>query len=220
MFMTPKTGASSPMDLIPRGYLCWAKLTFTGMKVSTQTGSRYGEIDLTVADGQPYARKKIFTRVADPDFEANTQGYRDMGMVALTRMVEAAGIVDPKDATSYEKLNGKSCEAVLALLDDKYVAIKIKVDPGKDGYPDKNEVGEFLTPNEASQSAKNFLKLLNGDHGVTANPAMAQKQTGFGATPVATAPKPTGFSGSSQPPAQEARGFNPNAAPPFLKAGQ
>lgn len=221
MFINQQSGVSSPMDLIPRGYLCWAKLTFTGMKVSQQTGSRYGEIDLTIADSQPFARKKIFTRVADPDFESNTEGYRAMGMVALTRMVESAGIVDPADAASYEKLNGKSCEAVLMMLDNKYVAIKVKVDAGKDGYPDKNEVGEFLTPNTASQSHKNFVKLTNGDHGVQANPAAAPK-SGFGTAATPAAPRPAGFSSAPQPQPQpqEQRGFNPNTAPAFLKAGQ
>ncbi len=213
MFMTPQSGVSSPIDLIPKGFLCWAQLTFNGMKTSNQTGSRYGEIDLTVADGQPFARKKIFTRVADPDFEANTEGYRAMGMVSLTRMVEAAGIVNPEDAASYEKLNGKSAEAVLSMLDGKYVAIKVKVDPGKDGYNDKNEVGEFLTPNAQSQSHKNFLKLSNGDHGITANPAQAKP----GATPA----RATGFGTAAAPaPQQERRGFNPNAAPDFVKNNQ
>jgi len=219
MFMTPKTGIASPIDLIPKGYLCWAKLTFNGMKTSTQTGSRYGEIDLTIADQQPYARKKIFTRIADPDFEGNTEGYRAMGMVALTRMVEAAGFVDPADAASYEKLNGKTAEQVLSMLDNKYVAIRVKVDPGKDGYNDKNEVGEFLTPNAQSQSHKNYVKLTNGDHGVTENPAA--REGGFGAATPATQAKPSGFSGAvAAPPPQEPKGFNPNAAPPFLKANQ
>jgi hypothetical protein len=217
MFINQQSGVASPIDLIPRGYLCWAKLTFNGMKTSNQTGSRYGEIDLTIADQQPYARKKIFTRVADPDFESNTEGYRAMGMVALTRMVEAAGIVDPNDAASYEKLNGKTAEQVLSLLDNKYVAIKVKVDAGKDGYNDKNEVAEFLTPNSQSQSNKSFIKLSNGDHGIQANPAAAQKPGGFGATP---APANTGFGAGAATPAQPARGFNPNAAPPFLKASQ
>ena len=214
MFLTPQSGISSPIDLIPRGYLCWAKLSFNGMKTSTQTGSRYGEIDLTIADQQPYARKKIFTRVADPDYENNSEGYKQMGMVSLTRMLEAAGVVDPNDPPSYEKLNGKSAESVLMLLDNKYVAIKVKVDPGKDGYADKNEVGEYLTPNAQSQSHKNFVKLTNGDHGVQANPAAAKG----GPTPRAT-----GFGTAPQDKPQEAapaRGFNPNATPGFLKAGQ
>src|SRR6516164_11117487 len=151
MQFNQQSGVGSPLDLIPRGYLCWARVSFNGMKVSQSTGSRYGEIDLTISDSQPFARKKIFTRVADPDHENNSEGYKSMGMVSLTRMLESCGLVDVKDAASYEKYSGISCEKVLMLLDGKHVAIKVKIDQGKDGYSDKNEVGEYLTPNEASQ---------------------------------------------------------------------
>lgn len=226
MLFNQQSGVGSPLDLIPRGYLCWARLSFNGMKVSTSTGSRYGEIDLTISDGQPFARKKIFTRIADPDYENNSEGYRSMGMVALTRMLESSGLIDVKDPASYEKYNGKNCENVLMLLDGRHVAIKVKVDPGKEGYSDKNEVGEFLTPNEASQSCKHFIKLTNGDHGINLD-AKGKPVAGPGSVP--TAPRPGSFGAGeapqsapapASPPPTEQRGFNPNAAPGFLKAGQ
>jgi hypothetical protein len=229
MQITPQSGVASPIDLLPRGFLAWAKVTFRGMKVSPTTGSRYGDVELTIADNQPNSRKKIFTKIADPDYQENSEKYRQMGMTNLTRMVEAAGIVNPEDAASYEKLNGKSCEAVLMMLDNKYVAIKTKVEPGSAGYEDKNDVGEYLTPNPQSQSHKNFVKLTNGDHGNT------------GAVAGATPPK-GGFSGGAAAPAgqraggfaQQAEtqggdavstapverprsGFNPNSAPDYLK---
>jgi hypothetical protein len=227
MRFTQQSGVASPIDLIPRNYLCWARLAFNGMKVSQSTGSRYGEIELTISEGQPYARKKIFTRVADPDYENNSEGYRSMGMVALTRMLESSGLVDVKDAASYEKYNGKSAEHALMLLDGRHVAIKIKVDVGKDGYGDKNEVGEYLTPNEQSQSCKLFVKLQNNDHGVVLPDATKPRAGGFGAAAPPLAHKPGGFGAAApevtpatNPPAEESRGFDPNAAPGFLKAGQ
>lgn len=222
---SPKSGLNSPMDLIPKGFLCWCKVTFTGMKTSQQTGSRYGEIDLTVADNQPFARKKIFTRVGDPDFEGNTQAYRDMGMAALTRMMESANLVDPNDAASYEKMNGKTTEQVLMLLDNKYVAIKVKVDIGKDGYNDKNEVGEYLTPNPATPNYKLYVKLTNGDHGVEVT-VTGKGPGGFGngGNGAPAVPAKTGFGSGAvaqTPPAvPERQGFNPNAAPPFLSSNQ
>jgi hypothetical protein len=224
MEFNQKSGVSSPMDLIPRGYLCWAKVTMRGMKTSTTTGSRYAEVELTVADNQPFQRKKIFTKIGDPDYKENSEKYREMGMVSLTRMVEAAQIVNPEDAASYEKLNGKSCEAILIMLDGKYVAIKVKVEPGSQGYEDKNDVGEYLTPNAQSGSHKNYVKLTNGDHGSVGE---QKKGGGFGGVPATTptAPRPSGFQGgqaesapaqTAQPPA-EARGFNPNQAPAYLR---
>ena len=130
MEITNKTGLSTPMDLIPRGFLCWAQVTFRGMKISPTTGSRYADLELTIAEKQPYARKKIFTKVADPDHMDNSEKYRQMGMTSLTRMVEAAGLVNPEDDASYGKLAGRNMEAVMAMLDGKYVAIKVKVEPG------------------------------------------------------------------------------------------
>jgi hypothetical protein len=149
-----------------------------------------------------------------------------MGMTALTRMVEAAGLVNPEDGESYKNVSGRSAEIVLTMLDGKYVAIKVKIEPGSQGYEDKNEVGEYLTPNAASQSHKHFIKLTTGDHGVAAapvrtafgsgSPPPVQRSLGFGQQDVAQQDHNT----TAAPKTQEARGFNPNAAPSFLKAGQ
>lgn len=231
MKFNQQSGVGSPMDLLPRGYLCWAKVTFRGMKVSQNTGSRYGDIELTIADNQPFARKKIFTRLADPDYQENSEDYRKMGMTGLTRMLEAAQIVNPEDPASYEKLNGKRCEEVLMMLDNKYVAIKVKVEPGTQGYEDKNDVGDYLTPNSQSQSYKAYVKLTNGDHGNTGGGQQKGGGGGFGSAGGApVAPRPTGFgsggaAATAEPPAKEEApaqpvqrsGFNPNDTPGYLR---
>jgi len=225
MEMNQKSGASSPMDLIPNGYLCWAMVTLRGIKTAT-TGSRYADVELTIAANQPYARKKIFTKIADPDHMDNSEKYRQMGMASLTRMVEAAGLVNPEDSDSYKNVSGRNIEAVLTMLDGKYVAIRVRIEPGAQGYEDKNEVGEYLTPNAASQSHKKFIKLTTGDHGITAAPvhtpfgsgaqAPAQRSLGFAQQDVAQQNSNT--TAAAKP--AEQRGFNPNSAPAFLKAGQ
>lgn len=238
MQFNQQSGVSSPMDLIPRGFLCWAMVSFRGMKSSQSTSGAYGDIELTIADGQPFARKKLWEMVCDPDDQRNSEKWREMGMVSLTRMVEAAGVVDPKNPASYEALNGKSCQQVLMMLDGKYVAIKVKIEDGEDGYADKNKVGDYLTPNEQSQTNKNFVKLTNGDHGITANPANRAAGAGnaFGNAPSAGVPQATrpvqGFGTHGAQHAQQQpqavqhasampanTGFNPNQAPSFLKAG-
>lgn len=238
MQFSQTSGNSTPMDLLPRGFLCWAMLTYRGMKTSDKTGSRYADLELTIADRQPFARKKIWTMVGDPDYSDNSEGYRNMGMTALTRMVEAAGIVNPSDAASYEKLNGLPTEKVMMMLDGKYVALSIGIEKGEGGYPDKNKVGDFLTPNEQSSGYKNFMKLSNGDHGNTGqnNPAASRggfgSQSGTQARPAATSSAPVhngGFSGQQRqleapqterpvaPQEQPRQGFNPNSAPQFLR---
>lgn len=244
MQFSQTSGASTPFDLIPAGFLCWVMLTFRGMK-SSGAGGRYGDLELTVADNQPYARKKLWTRVGDPDFQGNSEKYRNMGMTQLTRMIEAAGFVDPKDPNSYQKMNGMTCEQVLQALDGKYIAIKVKVEEGEGGYSDKNDVADYLTPNEQSSGFKNFQKLSNRDHGLgNANPA-ARAGGGFGMGGPAAPPSPSqnqhvfaphnqggqaGGAGapfgqggmttsrSDAPPPQPARtGFDPNTAPAFLQ---
>lgn len=240
MQMTQTSGASSPMDntLIPTGALCWAMVAFRGMKIGQEKGSRYADVELTVADQQPFARRKVWTKVADPDYEGNSDKYREMGMVALTRMVEACNIVDPSNGASYEKLNGLKIEQVMAMLDGKYVAIKVKIEKQSGGYQDKNDVATYLTPNPQSDGNKGYLKLMAGDYGVQTNPAASRGgQGGFGNAPRAAAPAPSNNSGfgqrqqggSARPFDQQTQtmkspsdqqggsGFNPNRAPSFLK---
>jgi len=227
-------------SLIPSGALLWAMVNFRGMKIGQEKGSRYADVELTVADQQPFARRKIWTKVADPDYEGNSDKYREMGMVALTRMVEACNIVNPQDAASYEKLNGLKIEQVMQMLDGKYVAVKVKIEKQGQGYQDKNDVSTYLTPNPQSDGNKGFLKLMAGDYGVPTNPA-AQRGA-FGNAPRATAPAAApannGGFGNRAPQGQSDRpfdqsatmkspsdqpsggGFNPNRAPGFLASRQ
>ncbi len=210
MEFSQKSGVSSPTDLIPNGFLCWAMLTHRGMKDS-QSGGRYADLEFVVADNQPHARRKFWAMVGDPDYDGNSEGYRNMGMVSLTRMVEAAGIVDHKNPASYEQLNGATCDQVMNMLDGKYVAVRIKVEKGQEGYSDKNTVGDFLTPNEQSSGHKNFVKLSNGDHGISSNPA-ARGGAGAG-----------GFGGNARPAPshqQAGGGFGRQTQPAVQQGGQ
>lgn len=250
MQFSTTSGASAPNDLIPDGFLCWAMLTMRGMKKGNSLNkddkySQYADLELTIAAKQPFERKKLWTKVGDPDYADNTKGFRDMGMTSLTRMVEAAGLVNPKDPASYDRLSGKSCQEVMLMLDGKYVAIKVKIEKGGEGYQDKNDVGDYLTPNEQSSSYKNYVKLVGGDHGVTvggAGPARAAPG-GFAPAPVVAQPSaPGGFQQREQIADQRERplevqpatspapistqmspsnsGFNPNSAPAFLTNAQ
>lgn len=241
------SGLSAPNDLIPSGYLCWALLTMRGMKDGQNANdlgklSRYADLEFTIADKQPLARKKFWDILMDPDSANNTEGGRNMGMASLTRMMEATGLVNPADPSSYEKFNGKSCEQILMMLDGKYVAVRVKIENGTGGYSDKNKVGDYLSPNPQGSTFKNYTKLVNGDHGVQVGGAQAQRPGagGFGGNTQSGSAAPVhagGFGAPAEqqrPQDQEALrerpldqttrpsegGFNPNAAPKFLENHQ
>ena len=202
-------GAQSPSSLIPKGQLAWAIVHVKGIKNNTTTGSRSLELELTLDEGQPYAKKKIWPYVGDPHHAANTENYRQMGMLAITRMLECGRNAGPNNPdgykiNAYEDLNGLR------------VAIKIGIEPGSDGYEDKNKVAEFLTPNPASGSGhKDYVKLMVGQHSPGGAAAAPAATAGFGASPAAKAPAASGF-GSTPAVAATAAPVNPNAPSGWL----
>lgn len=219
MEFTNTSGNQSAIDLIPTGVLLNAIMTYKGKKNSQQTDGAYGDIEFTIDAGQPFARKKIFEMVCDPDDMKNSEAWRLMGMVALTRMIEAAGFVNPEDPSSYAQVNGVSCERILTALDGKRIPIRVKIEQGENGYQDKNKVAEYLTPNKASGGYKGFAKLQLGDHNVpngAAKPAAAGSLFGNN-TAQTTAAQTIGVFGNATTPATPsalgAKTFDPNAKP-------
>lgn len=197
MQFSQESGLRTPTDLIPSGFLCWVVVTFRGMKASGQTSGRYGDLELTVYEGQPLARKKFWDMVADPDDERNSEAWRQSGMASLTRMLESAGYAHHDNPESYVALNGYTCEQILAALDGKRIAVRVKIENGEEGYADKNKVGDYLTPNPKSSGYKNYMKLSVGDHGLTQQQAQPAKPAGaFGqAQPALQQPLPTAGGG-------------------------
>lgn len=180
-------GKGTGSDLIPNGQLAWAILNVRGVK-SSQSGGQYIDAELTIDDGQPYARRNIWERIGDPLHPGNSEAYREMGMVAISRILEAGRGAGPNNPGGYKIDN-------YGQLSGLRVPIKIRIQKGKDGYDDKNCVAEWLTPNPASQSGYKDFELLQSG---TFNKADKGKQ--------ATAPQQSfGFGGSSAP-AQPAGG--------------
>jgi hypothetical protein len=185
---TSQSGASSsqgPSALIPHGTLAFAVVKPTGIKESKRTGGTYANLELTISEGQ-YTGRKVWTIVMNPQDERNqnhalrNEGKNDgalMGLAAMCRMFEAAGVFNPLDARSYDKFNGASFNAVIAALEGLTVAIKIKVAKGKDGYDDKNEVAEFLSPAPSSGTSKLWTQLA-GDGSVARKTAFGQPSFG------------------------------------------
>ncbi|API60579.1 hypothetical protein BSL82_15850 [Tardibacter chloracetimidivorans] len=216
-------GQSSGSDLIPNGQLAWAILNVRAVKAS-KSGGQYIDVELTIDDSQPYARRKIWEMIGDPNFPGNSEEYRQMGLVAISRILESGRGAGPNNPAGY-KINQYQD------LHGLRVAIKIGISKGKDGYDDKNRVVEWLTPNPSSASGfKEFEALQQGIYNKAAAKPAAAAQTGFGfggqgnPAPPATAgfgspqtqaqPAPNTNAGFQQPQQGGANGFAGNATQP------
>lgn len=173
MDFSGSAGAASSFDVIPAGVLVFANLTVRGVKASG-SGGGYLDCELTIDAGQPYAGRKFWEMIGDPQNSGNSEKYRDMGTIAITRILEAGRGAGPHNMAgyqinSYDQLSGLR------------VGVKIGVEAGTGGHPDKNRVAEWLTPNPASQSGnKGWVRLMAGDHGQTQAAPAAAAQGGFG----------------------------------------
>ncbi len=163
------TGGGDP---IPNGALLWVIVNVRGKK-PTKSGGSYIDIELTVDEGQPFARRKIWTKVGDPMDMGNGENYRQMGMVAVSRMLESGRSAGPNNPAGYNI-------ADYSQLSGLRVPVKVKIEAGQNGYDDKNDVGEWLTPNPQSGCAKLYQRLVSGDHGVTQKAQPQQPVSGFG----------------------------------------
>lgn len=179
------SGSSGSGALIPHGTLAFAVVKPTGIKESKRTGGGYANLELTISEGQ-YTGRKVWTIVMNPQDERNhnhtlrAEGKNDgalMGLASMCRMFEAAGVFNPLDARSYDRFNNASFNTVIEALDGITVAIKIKIAKGKDGYDDKNEVAEFLSPAPSSGTSK-LWNQLTGDGSAARKSAFGQPAFG------------------------------------------
>ena len=200
-------GAQTNFDLIPAGQLAWALINLKGLKAS-QSGGQYLDIELTIDQGQPFAGRKIFDTVGNPYFAGNSDAYKQMGSISICRMLEAGRGAGPHNPAGYQI-------ADFGALHGLRVAVKIKVEPGKDGYDDKNRVAEYLTPNPTSGGNKGYQMLMAGQFNTTAPKTPAN---GFGAPAAPAAPAPAAMFGSPQ--AALAAAAAPQAAQPGFQQPQ
>lgn len=192
-------GAVTNSDVIPRGLLVWAILDIRGVK-SSGSGGQYLDAELTVDEGQPFARRKIWEMIGDPNHPGNSDKYKQMGAIAITRILEAGRGAGPQNVAAYKIADYRE-------LSGLRVPIKVGVEAGKDGHDDKNRVAEWLTPNPQSQSGyKGYAKLASGDHGLP---------QGNGAA--SAAPAPSGFGSVAAPTPVAGAGFG--AATPAAQPG-
>lgn len=165
----PTSGAPTSGPLIDNGTLVWVQISVRGIKHSRESGGAYADLEMTVAHG-PCEKRKLWDLIMSPFDPKNSSGAKQMGIAAITRILECEGTFDPANPETYNLFNeppANTFEAVLGRLDGITVGIKVKVEKGTEGYPDKNKVGEWLSPNPASGSQKLHAKLLAGETSAT-----------------------------------------------------
>ena len=170
-------GQQSKSDLIPNGTLVWAILEVRGLEGS-QAGGEYLDVELTIDQGQPYQSRKIWEMIGNPLHSGNSDEYRQMGQMAIARILEAGRGAGPGNPQAYQLRDFPD-------LTGLRVPIKVGVKPARNGYDAKNRVAEWLTPNPASGSGhKDYVKLMAGQTNANGAPARqnqgAAPASGFG----------------------------------------
>lgn len=184
MLFSPETSRGSTPELIPHGTLHFASVNLKGMGVSQKSGGRYAKLELVLIDG-PYQGRRITTPLMDPSDNLNKNESKPidgakMGMTSLTRMLEASKLIDFNNRESYHAMNGKSFTDIIAALQGQRVAVRIKVSKSDNGYDDRNEISEFISPAPASGTSGNWNKLISGA-GVPASAHPGPSAGSFGA---------------------------------------
>lgn len=188
-----KVEEKSSGDPIPKDTLVWCVLAIRSIKNSRETNGRYLDIELTVLDNQPFARRKIWDKIADPFDGNNSEEWRNMGYMSIRRILEAVKGANPADGNSYS----------LNRLEDLHgltVPVLVGIEKGKDGYEDKNRA-EYLSPHSTVKKIVECHRLLSSgvfQYGKTDKPAGVPPQGNM-------------FTGNAQP---APAGFQPPAAAP------
>jgi hypothetical protein len=165
---SPTSGASQAPSLIPNGTLAFAYVKVRGIKQSKSTNGEYADLEITL-DGGDFNGRKVFEMMANPLDNNNSEAWRNMAIANLTRMFESAGVFKPENPETYNQFNGQSFLTICQFLDGSRISIKVKVEQDKSGaYPDKNKVGEYLSPNPQSGGHGGWKKLAEGNAGASA----------------------------------------------------
>jgi len=161
-------------ELIPDGTLAWARLTVRPhnidqglfLKTSQAPGkdgkhSQYLDVELTILEG-PYAKRKVWNLLG----MVGTEAWVNQSRAAIRHILEVGREITNFAAGERKYVLGQQNqqgEAIFEELDGLRCAIKIGVEPGKDGRQDKNTVRAYLSPNPQSNTHKEFLRLVAGD---------------------------------------------------------
>lgn len=149
-------GQDSPFATMPSGTLAFVAISVRDTKISPDKGTRYYDCELTIfGEGHPYAGRKVFYNFMDPTYDGNSPGAKQMGQLAVTRILEVNG-AGPHNMAGYNIPD-------MTWIHGKVGAVRLAYVPAEGGYKEKNEVAEWLTPNPTSKSGhKGYPDLLAG----------------------------------------------------------
>lgn len=178
-------------DLIPDGVLAFGVLNIRphnadqGMIVTPSKSSeaRYLDCEVTIMQG-PFDKRKLWTRIG----VAGSDKYVAMGKSAIKAILETGKNAGPQNPNGYYIPHGHDGQPAFEYLDGLVVAVKIKIEPGKDGYRDKNDIALFLSPVDPV-TQKTFERLRAGDIFTKGQGSPAAKPQAP-ANPWASAPQP------------------------------
>lgn len=129
----------------------------------------YLDVEITATEGK-FARRKVFDNIG----VAGSEKFVNNGRAAIKAILEFNG-AGPNHMAGYNvpqtgdhPVHGVDWMA----LDGKEIAAKVKIEKGKDDYPDKNKIAVFLTPLDPSLK-KDWERFISGDWDAveTARPA-------------------------------------------------
>jgi hypothetical protein len=163
MFNSQSTNVgSTEMELIPKGTVAKAILVVKERKSSQSTGGDYLSIELVIQGGQ-YNNRRVFGMICNPFDENNSEVWRQMGIGAITRILESKGVFNYEDPESYEQFNSGDFNQIIEALNGAEVVIKVGIDKGKDGRADRNSIADWGSPNPASNGHKLWLQATDGN---------------------------------------------------------
>jgi hypothetical protein len=194
-FFSPESSnsGSTAFDLIPAGTLAKAIFVVRDIKTGQSSGARYLDCELVIQGGQ-YDNRRIFTVICDPWDENTGEKAREMGIGAITRLMEQTGVFKPENAASYAALDNATIQDVAVRMQGKHVAFAVGIQKGKDGYGDKNTVKDWASPNPGSNGHKIHEAIMSGASslGTKATPAPASSAFGAPKSRIKTFPDLTG----------------------------
>jgi hypothetical protein len=204
-------------DLLPNGTLAFVIASPRELKYGKESGARYADLELTVAEG-PFTKRKVFAMVSDPD-DANAKPEgKERALGALCRIMESLGVFTAADPASYQRV--RSFEQAAQTMSQaagagRTIPVEIGIEKGKDGHADKNKVTNWLSPNPSSASFKKFQALMAvRAAGYPAPAAAASAQNNLAAAQWGTAPAPAAPAAQGWGAAPAAAAPPPAASPP------
>lgn len=201
-------------ELIPAGTLAWAIVAMRPHNLdlgivttpSKSSDAGYLDVELTIEGGQ-YDRRKVWDMIG----VRGKEKYIQSGHAAIRHILEVGRGASPQNPNAYIIGANTPPDSDMGYmeLDGLKVAVKVTIEKGNDGHPDKNRV-RYLSPNPESDTCKDFARLVAGDtapaaaHAPKAAAPAASPAAAWGATtasaPVAT-PKAAVAAQAAAPPA-------------------